>query len=101
MRRSLGKGPAVKGLWTKEEVSDVHMFADSNEGVIWGCDIEETQPQLLIGELASLNPDDRNLKRMRELTKDGYKIGRASCKERVKIAVVAVSVKKIGTSSMT
>ena len=68
----MGKGPAVKGLWTKEEVSDVHMFADSNEGVIWGCDIEETQPQLLIGELASLNPDDRNLKRMRELTKDGY-----------------------------
>src|SRR5207253_9037657 len=37
-----------------------------------GCDIEETQPQLLIRELASLNPEDRNLKRMRELTKDGY-----------------------------
>jgi len=60
------------GLWTKREVSDVRTFAGPNEDVIWGCDIEETQPQLLIGELASLNPDDRNLKRMRELTKDGY-----------------------------
>src|SRR5256885_3120919 len=68
----VGKGPDVMGLWTKREVSDVRTFAGPNEDVIWGCDIEETQPQLPIAELASLNPDDPDLKRMRELTKDGY-----------------------------
>jgi len=35
--------------------------------------IEEAQPQLPIAELASLNPDDPDLKRVRDLTKDGYK----------------------------
>jgi hypothetical protein len=68
----VGKGPDVMGLWTKRELSDVRTFAGSNEDVIWGCDIEEAQPQLPIAELASLNPDDPDLKRMRELTKDGY-----------------------------
>jgi len=68
----VGKGPDVMGLWTKQEVNFVHTFAGSNRDVIWGCDIEETQPQLPIAELASLNPGDPELKRMRELTKDGY-----------------------------
>lgn len=68
----VGKGPAVLALWTKREVSDVHALADSNANVIWGCDIEEVQPQMLIAELASLNPSDLDLRRMLELTKDGY-----------------------------
>ena len=68
----VGKGPDVMGLWTKREVSDVRTFAGPNEDVIWGCDIEEAQPQLPIAELASLNPDDPDMKRMRDLTKDGY-----------------------------
>ena len=68
----VGKGPDVMGLWTKREVSDVRTFAGPNEDVIWGCDIEEAQPQLPIAELASLNPDDHDMKRMRDLTKDGY-----------------------------
>lgn len=68
----VGKGPAVLALWTKREVSDVHALADSNANVLWGCDIEEVQPQMLIVELASLNPSDLDLRRMLELTKDGY-----------------------------
>jgi hypothetical protein len=67
-----GKGPTVVGLWTKQEASDVHAFANSNANVIWGCDIEEAQPQMLIAELASLNAGDLDLKRMVELTKGGY-----------------------------
>jgi len=67
-----GKGPEVQGLWTKDEVMEVHSFADSNAEVLWGCDIEEAQPQLLIAELALLNPSDLDLRRMTELTKDGY-----------------------------
>src|SRR5437879_4079329 len=69
---SVGKGPNVMGLWTKQEVGFVHTVAGSNQDVIWGCDIEETQPQLPIAELASLNPGDPDLKRMRELTRGGY-----------------------------
>lgn len=67
-----GKGPEVQGLWTKDEVIDVHSLAESHAEVLWGCDIEEVQPQLLIAELALLNPSDLDLRRMTELTKDGY-----------------------------
>ena len=69
----VGKGPAVLGLWTKQEVSEVHALADSNADVIWGCDIEEIQPQMLIARLASRNPGDLDVRRMVELTKDGYR----------------------------
>jgi len=68
----VGKGSEVQGLWTKDEVMEVHSLADSNAEVLWGCDIEEAQPQLLIAELALLNPSDLDLRRMTELTKDGY-----------------------------
>jgi hypothetical protein len=67
-----GKGPEVQGLWTRDEVMEVHSLADSNAEVLWGCDIEEAQPQLLIAELALLNPSDLVLRQMTELTKDGY-----------------------------
>lgn len=68
----MGTGPNIRGLWTKQEASDAHAFADSTTGVIWGCDMEEEQPELIIRELARLNPIDSSLSRMRELTKDGY-----------------------------
>src|SRR4029077_7269965 len=67
-----GKGPAVQGLWTKPEASDVHAMAGQNVNVLWGCDMEEIQPQFLIRELAALNPGDSKLEQMVELTKDGY-----------------------------
>jgi hypothetical protein len=65
-----GKGPEVRGLWTKQEATDVHALADAD--VVWGCDMEEEQPQFLIRQLAALNPGDSNLRRAVELTKDGY-----------------------------
>jgi hypothetical protein len=67
-----GKGPEVLGLWTKREVEGVHAFATPHESVLWGCDMEEVQPQLLVPELAKLNPHDSSLHRMVELTKNGY-----------------------------
>ena len=68
-----GKGPEILGSWTKGEAVEVHAPAHSNETVLWGCDMEEVQPEFLIRELAGLNPADSNLKQMMELTKDGYK----------------------------
>ena len=40
---------------------------------IRGSDIEEPQPHSLVRELAQLNPENRALQSMVELTKDGYK----------------------------
>ena len=67
-----GKGPEVRGLWTKREAEDVHAPGNPGASVLWGCDMEEEQPEFLIRELATLNPADSNLKQMTQLTKDGY-----------------------------
>jgi hypothetical protein len=68
----VGNGPVIQGLWTKEQAASVHAFADPKTNVLWGCDMEEEQPQFLIRELARLNPDDPNLMRMVALTNDAY-----------------------------
>ena len=67
-----GKGPKIRGLWTKREATEVHAAGDSKTSVLWGCDMEEEQPEFLIRELAGLNPDDASLEQMTELTKGGY-----------------------------
>jgi hypothetical protein len=69
----VGKGPAVHSLWTKQEVEDVRALANPDTEVLWGCDMDELQPQLLIQELRSLNPSNRNLNHMTALTADGYR----------------------------
>jgi hypothetical protein len=67
-----GQGPEVTGLWTKRQAREVHSVADPGSDVLWGCDMEEIQPQFLIRGLAGLNPADPNLERMVQITKDGY-----------------------------
>jgi hypothetical protein len=67
-----GKGPQVRGLWTKKQATDAHAFVGPGETVLWGCDMEEEQPEFLIRELVRLNPDDSSLKQMEELTRNGY-----------------------------
>jgi hypothetical protein len=67
-----GKGPEVRGLWTKQEAVDAHSPAGSDASVLWGCDMEEMQPEFLIRQLAALNPSDAELKQMIDLTKSGY-----------------------------
>src|SRR5689334_22797835 len=67
-----GKGPEIRALWTREEAAGVHAPADFATSVLWGRDMEEVQPELIIRELAALNPGDSNLKQMTELTRNGY-----------------------------
>jgi hypothetical protein len=69
---SAEKGAEVRGLWTTQEAADVHAPAGPDVSVLWGCDMEEEQPELLIRGLAARNPSDPTLKQMMELTKDGY-----------------------------
>src|SRR5215470_9869457 len=45
-------GPAVRGLWSKEEAQFVHSVSNTAQAVLWGCDIDEVQPHLLIRDLA-------------------------------------------------
>jgi hypothetical protein len=66
------KSGVILSLWTGQEVEGVRSFADANTSVLWGCDMEEEQPQYLIRELASLNPKESALAGMVALTKDGY-----------------------------
>lgn len=67
-----GKGPVVRGLWTRREATDVHAAANSSASVLWGCDMEEVQPEFLIRRLVELNPGGASLKEIMELTKNGY-----------------------------
>lgn len=67
-----GQGPEVVALWSKRQARDVHAFASQTADVLWGCDMEEVQPQFLIRELAGLNPGDLKLEQMVQITKDGY-----------------------------
>ena len=63
--------PKLLSLWTKGEASFVHSFGGSRP-VLWGCDIDEGQPHLLIRDLAALNPKNPILAQMVEITKAGY-----------------------------
>jgi len=67
-----GAGVEVIGTWTRPEAASIHALAGPNTNVLWGCDMEEIQPQYLIRELAALNVGDPNLTRMAALTRDGY-----------------------------
>ena len=67
-----GEGPSIDGTWTREQASVVHDPAGAQKTVVWGCDMEEIQPQYPIRDLAALNPGDKNLERMVALTTNGY-----------------------------
>jgi len=63
--------PKLVTLWSKQEALFVHPRG-SADAVLWGCDMEEIQPQLLIRDLAALNPSNSSLARMIEISKPGY-----------------------------
>lgn len=69
---ALGKGPQIIGLWTKRQAADVDSLAGKGADVLWGCDMEEAQPEYLIRELAALNPGNVDLGEMVRLTEKGY-----------------------------
>ena len=61
------------GLWTREQAATVRQFAAPRQPVLWGCDIEEAQPDQLIRRVAQLNPQDEGLRRMVDLIAGGYR----------------------------
>lgn len=69
--RSESAQPKLMSLWTKPEVAFVHSMGAS-KAVLWGCDMEEMQPHLLIRDLATANPANPTLSQMSEMTEAGY-----------------------------
>ena len=61
----------VVTLWTKQEAVFVHSQG-ALQAILWGCDMDEFQPQLLIRDLARSNPTDPILAGMVDSTKSGY-----------------------------
>lgn len=62
----------VPGLWTREQAANVLRFAAPGHSVLWGCDIEEEQPDRLISQMAQLNPTDARLHEMLKMVSSGY-----------------------------
>jgi len=62
----------VPGLWTRTQAANVARFASTGYEVLWGCDIEELQPDRLIRQMAQLNPANAHLRAMAEMVAGGY-----------------------------
>jgi hypothetical protein len=62
----------IEGLWTRDQAAVVNQFAKPDEDVLWGCDIEEEQPERLIREAAALNPEDGKLQQMAKIVAQKY-----------------------------
>ena len=72
-RLEFGSGGApIFGLWTQAEATFATSLKSDRAAVLWGCDIEEAQPHLLIRDLTAANPRNEQLQAALEMTKDGY-----------------------------
>lgn len=62
----------VPGLWTRTQAADLSRISRNKRDLLWGCDIEEMQPDRLIRQLAQLNPSDARLRQMVTAISAGY-----------------------------
>src|SRR5258708_26082356 len=44
-------GSKIQGLWSKEEAQFAHSFSSAKQPLLWGRDIDDIQPQLLLHAL--------------------------------------------------
>ena len=64
--------PARAFSWSRSDVGFVAARREGTNAVLWGCDMEEVRPHLLLQELAAANPTNRELQSAAELTRGGY-----------------------------
>jgi hypothetical protein len=62
----------VVGLWTQPEATFVASLKRNRAPVLWGCDIEEVQPHVLVRELAAANPANEQLRAAVVEVNSGY-----------------------------
>jgi hypothetical protein len=70
--------PPPFGLWTQPDVMFVTSLKRKDRPVLWGCDIDEVQPDRLLRELASLNRSNSQLRAAVEAVGDRYDRRQAS-----------------------
>jgi hypothetical protein len=89
-RLEFGSNAPIFGLWTQPEATFVTSLKRDRTAVLWGCDIEEAQPHLLIRELAAANPATTDLQAAADMVKTGYQRRMAQALlQRVQAATVA------------
>jgi hypothetical protein len=71
--RSQNVAEPIRGLWSPADASYVASFKKGRGSVLWGCDIEEIQPHLLIRHLASAIPKNPTLQSIAAMTRSGYR----------------------------
>jgi hypothetical protein len=76
-KKAAADATPVPGLWTRTQTADLLRFAIPGQTVLWGCDIEEMQPDRLIERMAQLNPGDERLNAMLAIVSRGYSRSRA------------------------
>jgi len=86
----------IVGLWTQSEATFVTSLKKDRVPVLWGCDIEEAQPHLLIRELAAANPKNEKLQRARDMVKSGYQRAMAPTLLQVLKATVVANDPSVG-----
>jgi hypothetical protein len=62
----------IRTLWSEAEATFVSSFNKDRGSVLWGCDMDEAQPNLLIRVLAAANPKNQAVQSAAEMTKSGY-----------------------------
>lgn len=93
-------GVPIIGLWTQPEATFVTSFKNDHVTVLWGCDIEEVQPQFLIRELAAANPGNKNLSMAVDVVRSGYQRRTAPGLLQLVQAASAVKDRSIGGVSL-
>src|SRR6267378_2568305 len=67
-----GQPTDLRPVGTQPEANFVISLKRTRTPVLWGCDIEELQPHLLIRDLAALNPRDEHLQAAVDAAGDAY-----------------------------
>jgi len=94
------RGIPIVGLWTQPEATFVTSVKKEPSPVLWGCDIEEAQPQFLIRELAAANPNDTALRTAVDMVKDGYRRPMAPSLLKLMEAATVANDRPVGHTSL-
>lgn len=81
----------IQGLWSRDEAQFVHSLSTTQQVVLWGCDMDESQPHFLVRDLAAANPSNPALRQMIGITNTGY--NRTMAPELLKLAQSVTGIK--------
>jgi hypothetical protein len=71
-RPARSENPPIETLWNYDQAALVRHFCWGEPDSPLGCDMDESQPQRLILDVAQLNPKDTNLRQMVKISGNGY-----------------------------